>query len=99
MERGFKQKEALEEVGNAYCVAPSTVRSWGFRLRTELGSLEVERAQSFAENRASHVRAPVHRRDPDLVELAEQLFGEEALHRDGQRYRSWQKARESEVQT
>jgi hypothetical protein len=52
---GITKGKAQEEVANTLDVDKETIKTWEYRLRNELGRLQVDRTISFAENHASWI--------------------------------------------
>jgi hypothetical protein len=85
--QGMKKLSAREKVAYAYGVSLNTVSSWEFRLRAELGALEVSRQISFAKNHAANAKE-AEKHGSARVSAGESIYGAAALRRYGERHQS-----------
>lgn len=91
--RGIKKLKAFETVGEAYGRDVETVRKWGYRLRKDIGNLEVSRALSFARNSAGSAEAAKRQARSDAsagheIKWFERQYGEEALEENAAQYKA-----------
>ncbi len=89
----MKKLKVFETVCDAYGRNVQTVRKWHYRLRRDIGDLEVSRALSFARSFASDVEAAKRqaRSDAsagDILRWAEAVYGEKALEEKAAQYKA-----------
>lgn len=81
--RGRTKLKAQERVAEAYSVSPSTLNTWEYRLRNELGEFEVFRTLYFARNAAIFTEDAIraaYKGDPLADHLSfEHRYGDAAL--------------------
>lgn len=83
--RGKKKKIAQEEVAEAFGISDETVRTWEKRIRTELGTLFVNRRFGFAQNSGkSCSKSSV----PGDIEYSDSRYGRPALMKTATLYKA-----------
>jgi hypothetical protein len=85
--RGMKKYAAQDKVADAYRVGLHTVSQWEFKLRKDLGALEVSRQISFAKNHAANANE-AEREGISGALAGESIYGASALQAYGKRYQT-----------